>query len=245
MDVTGRFQGFTWKRRVQMGGRNSRKLSGCQAGPCSPEMRPTRETHGRWGGDRRPQRYSFKKGKRSDWLQAGPWSCEADPRATIPWYVLEVLPLAIRSVTHHNNLECSAKRNRGVNEAFTEAARVALSVKASGSSSSSRKCTVMWRLTSQCYFHDDSPYVMSSLLSTSCLCPGFCSSSRRPATQKWYLEFLLLADGDFHGILSSSNLVGTLDWIHASEIFFITCPMAYIQMYSYHFVPTTLTYSPT
>ena len=41
-------------------------------------------------------------------------------------------------------LECSAKRNRGVNEAFTEAARVALSVKgATGSSSSGSKCTVM------------------------------------------------------------------------------------------------------
>lgn len=40
--------------------------------------------------------------------------------------------------------ECSAKRNRGVNEAFTEAARVALSVKgANGSSSSGSKCTVM------------------------------------------------------------------------------------------------------
>ncbi|KAI4104336.1 MAG: hypothetical protein L6R37_003333 [Teloschistes peruensis] len=39
-------------------------------------------------------------------------------------------------------LECSAKRNRGVNEAFTEAARVALSVK-TGNSNSSSKCTVM------------------------------------------------------------------------------------------------------
>ncbi|KAI4157214.1 MAG: hypothetical protein L6R39_000719 [Caloplaca ligustica] len=39
-------------------------------------------------------------------------------------------------------LECSAKRNRGVNEAFTEAARVALSVK-TGTSSSSSRCTVM------------------------------------------------------------------------------------------------------
>ncbi|KAL9581209.1 MAG: hypothetical protein Q9212_004035 [Teloschistes hypoglaucus] len=39
-------------------------------------------------------------------------------------------------------LECSAKRNRGVNEAFTEAARVALSVK-TGNSKSSSKCTVM------------------------------------------------------------------------------------------------------
>ncbi|KAI4146096.1 MAG: hypothetical protein LQ340_006046 [Diploschistes diacapsis] len=39
-------------------------------------------------------------------------------------------------------LECSAKRNRGVNEAFTEAARVALSVKGPSTSSGS-KCTLM------------------------------------------------------------------------------------------------------
>ena len=38
--------------------------------------------------------------------------------------------------------ECSAKRNRGVNEAFTEAARVALSVKGPSSGSDS-KCSVM------------------------------------------------------------------------------------------------------
>ena len=53
------------------------------------------------------------------------------------------LPIVVRSVAHRHNLECSAKRNRGVNEAFTEAARVALSVKASGSSGSGRKCVVM------------------------------------------------------------------------------------------------------
>lgn len=39
-------------------------------------------------------------------------------------------------------LECSAMRNRGVNEAFTEAARVALSVKGNGSKEGN-KCTVM------------------------------------------------------------------------------------------------------
>ena len=39
--------------------------------------------------------------------------------------------------------ECSAKKNRGVNEAFTEAARVALSVKGTNSSSSSSKCAIM------------------------------------------------------------------------------------------------------
>lgn len=38
-------------------------------------------------------------------------------------------------------LECSAMRNRGVNEAFTEAARVALSVKPSGEQDS--KCALM------------------------------------------------------------------------------------------------------
>lgn len=38
-------------------------------------------------------------------------------------------------------LECSAMRNRGVNEAFTEAARVALSVKSAGDNDS--KCSVM------------------------------------------------------------------------------------------------------
>lgn len=39
-------------------------------------------------------------------------------------------------------LECSAMRNRGVNEAFTEAARVALSVKSNGGKEDS-KCSVM------------------------------------------------------------------------------------------------------
>jgi Rho family protein len=40
--------------------------------------------------------------------------------------------------------ECSSKKNRGVNEAFTEAARVALSVKGPGSSSNGgNSCTVM------------------------------------------------------------------------------------------------------
>jgi Rho family protein len=39
-------------------------------------------------------------------------------------------------------LECSAMRNRGVNEAFTEAARVALSVKQNGGNDD-KKCSVM------------------------------------------------------------------------------------------------------
>lgn len=39
------------------------------------------------------------------------------------------------------SLECSAMRNRGVNEAFTEAARVALQVKTK--SDNSAKCSIM------------------------------------------------------------------------------------------------------
>ncbi|KAK2757968.1 Rho GTPase [Arachnomyces sp. PD_36] len=40
-------------------------------------------------------------------------------------------------------LECSAMKNRGVNEAFTEAARVALTVKPANSQSSSDKCVIL------------------------------------------------------------------------------------------------------
>ncbi|KAF2720348.1 hypothetical protein K431DRAFT_226692 [Polychaeton citri CBS 116435] len=40
-------------------------------------------------------------------------------------------------------LECSAMKNRGVNEAFTEAARVALTVKNAKGDKSSRGCSVM------------------------------------------------------------------------------------------------------
>ena len=55
----------------------------------------------------------------------------------------ERLPQSALSLAHQDRLECSAKCNRGVNEAFTEAARVALSVKTSGSSSRGRRCVVM------------------------------------------------------------------------------------------------------
>ncbi|KAG5292475.1 Rho3 GTPase [Histoplasma ohiense] len=40
-------------------------------------------------------------------------------------------------------LECSSMRNRGVNEAFTEAARVALTVKPSKSSDNAGKCIIL------------------------------------------------------------------------------------------------------
>jgi Rho family protein len=47
-----------------------------------------------------------------------------------------------RKINALRYLECSAMRNRGVNEAFTEAARVALSVKQGGGSDGG-KCAVM------------------------------------------------------------------------------------------------------
>lgn len=47
-----------------------------------------------------------------------------------------------RLLTSSPGIECSAMRNRGVNEAFTEAARVALQVK-TGSSQDDSKCSVM------------------------------------------------------------------------------------------------------
>ncbi|KAG8534285.1 Rho GTPase [Bacidia gigantensis] len=50
-----------------------------------------------------------------------------------------------KSIQALRYLECSAKRNRGVNEAFTEAARVALSVKGKGKGSDKggRGCEIM------------------------------------------------------------------------------------------------------
>jgi Rho family protein len=39
--------------------------------------------------------------------------------------------------------ECSAMKNRGVNEAFTEAARVALTVKSAKGDKDSTSCSVM------------------------------------------------------------------------------------------------------
>lgn len=47
-----------------------------------------------------------------------------------------------RKINALRYLECSAMRNRGVNEAFTEAARVALSVKTNGGKDDS-KCQIM------------------------------------------------------------------------------------------------------
>jgi Rho family, other len=47
-------------------------------------------------------------------------------------------------IANLRNVECSAMRNRGVNEAFTEAARVALQVKPTKSKASNRdRCSVM------------------------------------------------------------------------------------------------------
>lgn len=57
-------------------------------------------------------------------------------------------PLRIRHYTRETvadmkYTECSAMRNRGVNEAFTEAARVALTVKPANSQSRGDKCIIL------------------------------------------------------------------------------------------------------
>ena len=43
----------------------------------------------------------------------------------------------------NTSTECSAMKNRGVNEAFTEAARVALTVKSAKGDKDSTSCSVM------------------------------------------------------------------------------------------------------
>jgi Rho family protein len=49
----------------------------------------------------------------------------------------------LKTGTPLTSLECSAMRNRGVNEAFMEASRVALSVKPAKSADSSHKCVIL------------------------------------------------------------------------------------------------------
>lgn len=68
-------------------------------------------------------------------------SADAPPKQVITYQ--EGLEVA-RKIGALRYLECSAMRNRGVNEAFTEAARVALQVKpAKSKASSSAECIVM------------------------------------------------------------------------------------------------------
>ena len=78
-----------------------------------------------------------------------PAAAGADPNATAAAAPKEKKPMidynqgldVARRIKAMRYLECSAMRNRGVNEAFTEAARVALSVKPAGEKDS--KCAVM------------------------------------------------------------------------------------------------------
>jgi Rho family protein len=65
---------------------------------------------------------------------------EANPREKKPMINYDQGLEVARRIHALRYLECSAMRNRGVNEAFTEAARVALSVKKERDDS---KCTVM------------------------------------------------------------------------------------------------------
>ncbi len=65
---------------------------------------------------------------------------DGTPRETKPLINYDQGLEVARRIGALRYLECSAMRNRGVNEAFTEAARVALSVKKDREDS---KCTVM------------------------------------------------------------------------------------------------------
>jgi Rho family protein len=65
---------------------------------------------------------------------------ETSPREKKPTISYDAGLEVARRIHAVRYLECSAMRNRGVNEAFTEAARVALSVRKERDDS---KCTVM------------------------------------------------------------------------------------------------------
>jgi len=129
-----------------MGGRNCRKLSRSQAGAGRAEVRLAGK---RWRRGRR-RRNESRERKSHDRLQTRAGGREENTGAAIPGYVTPIFISAWRGIRARDNdmltawqTECSAKRNRGVNEAFTEAARVALSVKGAGTSSGGSKCEIM------------------------------------------------------------------------------------------------------
>ncbi|MCJ1443841.1 MAG: Rho GTPase [Stictis urceolatum] len=80
-----------------------------------------------------------EKGADDDEQQAG----EGEEREKKPMIDYQQGLAVARRIGALRYLECSAKRNRGVNEAFTEAARVALSVKGPSGSSHKDKCQIM------------------------------------------------------------------------------------------------------
>ncbi|KAH0534158.1 Rho GTPase [Glutinoglossum americanum] len=73
--------------------------------------------------------------------EEGPKKGEGDPKKEMIDYN-QGLAVA-RKIQALRYLECSAMKNRGVNEAFTEAARVALSVKGPSGSTPPSNCAIM------------------------------------------------------------------------------------------------------
>ncbi|KAI0018822.1 putative RHO3 protein [Xylariomycetidae sp. FL0641] len=73
--------------------------------------------------------------------EGAPAEADGQPREKKPMIDYNQGLEVARKIKAMRYLECSAMRNRGVNEAFTEAARVALSVKPSGEKDAG--CTVM------------------------------------------------------------------------------------------------------
>ena len=95
------------------------------------------ETEARRGGEK--VMIDYKQGLEvAKRIQALRYLGTSGSRIISSWMAMES-----HTLTSIAGAECSAKRNRGVNEAFTEAARVALSVKGAGTSGGGSKCSVM------------------------------------------------------------------------------------------------------
>ena len=95
------------------------------------------ETEARRGGEK--VMIDYKQGLEvAKRIQALRYLGTSGSRISSSWMAMES-----HTLTPIVGAECSAKRNRGVNEAFTEAARVALSVKGAGTSGGGSKCSVM------------------------------------------------------------------------------------------------------
>jgi Rho family protein len=81
-----------------------------------------------------------EQGEDDENAAGGESAAAAEPREKKPMINYDQGLEVARRIGAQRYLECSAMKNRGVNEAFTEAARVALSVKKDREES---KCTVM------------------------------------------------------------------------------------------------------
>jgi len=130
----GRFTRFFRERGNQMGRRDCRKLPRGQVGSGCAEVRLAeargRQRRGRaTTGKAHDQLRRRSQGRREDQGSAISRYGFPTSQSTMLAYLLTCVP------------ECSAMKNRGVNEAFTEAARVALQIKTG--KDKSKGCTIL------------------------------------------------------------------------------------------------------